>query len=241
MKASRPGPWVCAGVVLAASVWARPGAGESGPCQLMVSSKPRGATVFVDDKERGPTPVVVDGLSTGKHGLRLVLDGHETWTRTVRLRPGPRLVSADLKKLPDAAAEATPTAGRPADDTPRPSGAAAVWLAGLPRAGRWVFVGPPCAKYPEGGQQVAERRALAALKRAAKKAGVPENKRKLHTFRHFFASFCANNGVEMAKLMRWLGHSSIEMVMRYYSLGEDESRQAMVAVPFDGMGKRSAS
>jgi integrase len=66
-------------------------------------------------------------------------------------------------------------------------------LEGLPRAGRWVFVGPPCAKYPEGGQRVAERRALAALKKAAMKAGVPEKKRKLYTFRHFFASFCANS------------------------------------------------
>ena len=71
--------------------------------------------------------------------------------------------------------------------------------------------------------------------------GVPEKKRKLHTFRHFFASFCANNGVEMAKLMKWMGHASVEMVMRYYTLGEDESRQAMLAVPFEGIAERSAS
>jgi integrase len=114
-------------------------------------------------------------------------------------------------------------------------------LEGLPRDGRWVFVGPPCAKYPKGGQRVAERRALAALKKAAKAAGVPEKKRKLHTFRHFFASFAANNGVEMAKLMKWMGHASVEMVMRYYTLGEDESRQAMLAVPFEGIAERSAS
>ena len=114
-------------------------------------------------------------------------------------------------------------------------------LEGLPRDGRWVFIGPPCKKYADGGQRVAERRALAALKRAAKQAGVPEKKRKLHTFRHFFASHCANNGVEMAKLMTWMGHASVEMVMRYYTLGEDESRQAMLSVPFDGITERSAS
>ena len=51
-------------------------------------------------------------------------------------------------------------------------------LEGLPRDGRWVFVGPPCKKYPDGGQRVAERRALAELKRAARQAGVPEKKRK---------------------------------------------------------------
>jgi integrase len=55
------------------------------------------------------------------------------------------------------------------------------------------------------------------------KAGVPERKRKLHTFRHFFASFAANTGVEMAKLMKWMGHASVEMAMRYYTLDEDES------------------
>ena len=113
-------------------------------------------------------------------------------------------------------------------------------LGPLPHAGRWVFVGPPCAKFPKGGQQVAERRALAALKKAAKEAGVPDKKRKLHTFRHFFASFCANNGVAMAKLMKWMGHSSVEMVMKYYSLGEDESQRAMLNVPFDSITERSA-
>ncbi len=114
-------------------------------------------------------------------------------------------------------------------------------LGGLPRDGRWVFVGPPCKKYPDGGQRVAKRRALAALKKAAMKAGVPEKKRKLHTFRHFFASFAANNGVEMAKLMKWMGHASVEMVRRYYTLGADESRRAMLAVPFEGIAERSAS
>jgi integrase len=109
----------------------------------------------------------------------------------------------------------------------------------LPRDGRWVLTGRSCAQYPEGGQQISERRALRALKIAAGKAGVPEEKRKLHTFRHFFASFCANNGVEMAKLMKWLGHSNTEMLMRYYTLGEDESRAAMASVPFRGIAERS--
>jgi integrase len=114
-------------------------------------------------------------------------------------------------------------------------------LNSLPHEGRWVFVGPQCPKYPDGGQRVSERRALRALKRAAKAAAIPEDIRKLHTFRHFFASYCANNGVEMAKLMKWLGHSSVEMVMKYYTLEAEESRQAMLSVPFDGIAKKSAS
>jgi integrase len=114
-------------------------------------------------------------------------------------------------------------------------------LDGLPRDGRWVFLGPPCAKYPEGGQRVAERRALGALKKAARKAGVPEEKRTLHTFRHFFASFCANNGVPPFMLAKWLGHSSLEMVMRYYTLGKEESVRAMEALSCGGMAEKSES
>ena len=49
------------------------------------------------------------------------------------------------------------------------------------------------------------------------------------------------DGVEMAKLMKWMGHASVEMVMRYYTLGEDESRQAMLSVPFEGIAERSAN
>jgi integrase/recombinase XerD len=114
-------------------------------------------------------------------------------------------------------------------------------LDGLPRDGRWVFVGPPCPTYPKGGQRISGRRALRAVKSAAKKARVAAKKRTLHTFRHFFASFYANNGIEMAKLMTWMGHSSAEMVMRYYTLNDDESRRAMLAVPCEGIAERSAS
>jgi hypothetical protein len=43
----------------------------------------------------------------------------------------------------------------------------------------------------------------------------------------------------MAKLMKWTGHSSVEMLMKYYSLGEDESKQAMLSVPFEGIAESS--
>ena len=94
---------------LAALGWARTAAAEAGPCELMVFSRPKGATVFVDGKERGQTPLRAPGLSSGQHRVRVVLDGYEGWSKTVRLRPGPRIVSADLKK---AAEPASPKAAK---------------------------------------------------------------------------------------------------------------------------------
>ncbi len=34
--------------------------------------------------------------------------------------------------------------------------------------------------------------------------------------------------------MRWVGHSDISMVLRYYNLDDAESLRAMAGVPFDG-------
>lgn len=97
--------------------WARSGAAEAGPCQLMMSSRPKGATVFVDGKERGQTPLVVKGLSTGSHTLRVVLAGHKLWMKTIRFRPGPRIVSAELEK---AAGPASPAAAKEDPSAPKP-------------------------------------------------------------------------------------------------------------------------
>ena len=50
---------------------------------------------------------------------------------------------------------------------------------------------------------------------------------RLHSFRHFFCSLCANQGVSERVLMQWLGHTSSAMVKRYYHLQEDESQLQM--------------
>ncbi len=51
---------------------------------------------------------------------------------------------------------------------------------------------------------------------------------KLHSFRHHFASLCANHGVAHRKALAWLGHSSSEMLDLYYHLHDDDSRQTMM-------------
>ena len=53
---------------------------------------------------------------------------------------------------------------------------------------------------------------------------------RLHSFRHYFCSNCANVGVKERVLMSWLGHRNSKMVHRYYHLHDDESRRQMERV-----------
>lgn len=53
---------------------------------------------------------------------------------------------------------------------------------------------------------------------------------RLHSFRHFFCSVCANSGVAERVVMDWLGHANAEMVRRYYHLDAQESRRQMSRV-----------
>jgi integrase len=50
---------------------------------------------------------------------------------------------------------------------------------------------------------------------------------ELHAFRRFFISHCANQGVPPTVLMRWVGHADLRMIIRYYTLRDDESQEAM--------------
>lgn len=50
---------------------------------------------------------------------------------------------------------------------------------------------------------------------------------RLHSFRHFFCSVCANTGVPERIVMEWLGHADSAMVRHYYHLKDEESRRKM--------------
>ncbi len=50
---------------------------------------------------------------------------------------------------------------------------------------------------------------------------------RLHSFRHYFCSWCANKGVGEQTLMKWLGHRDSKMVRRYYHLHDEESLRQM--------------
>ncbi len=55
---------------------------------------------------------------------------------------------------------------------------------------------------------------------------------RLHSFRHYFCSVCANNGTPERVLMNWLGHSNSRMVKRYYHLHDEESLKQMQKITF---------
>ena len=65
---------------------------------------------------------------------------------------------------------------------------------------------------------------------------------RLHSFRHFFCSQCANHGVAERVLMTWLGHADAAMVRRYYHLDAKESQRQMnrVSIPAVDAGNGSA-
>jgi site-specific recombinase XerD len=51
---------------------------------------------------------------------------------------------------------------------------------------------------------------------------------KLHTFRHHFASLCANHHIAYRKVLAWLGHSSSDILDLYYHLHDEDSQNAMM-------------
>jgi integrase len=50
---------------------------------------------------------------------------------------------------------------------------------------------------------------------------------RLHSFRHYFCSLCANSGVPIMMVMEWLGHQDSSMVKHYYHLHDSEARRQM--------------
>jgi hypothetical protein len=50
---------------------------------LAIDSDPIGATVFIDQKRAGETPLVLTNLRAGSHAVRLERNGYERWTSAV--------------------------------------------------------------------------------------------------------------------------------------------------------------
>jgi len=82
-----------------------------------------------------------------------------------------------------------------------------------------------------------ERQMLKRLKEICKEIGLANPEQyKLHSFRHHFASLCANHHVAYRKALAWLGHSSSEILDLYYHLNDADSQAAMQALAGDGLG-----
>ena len=85
-------------------------------------------------------------------------------------------------------------------------------------------------------KNITERKLLKRLKILCEKCDFESPRQyKLHSFRHHFASICANHHVAYRKALTWLGHSSSEMLELYYHLHDDDSQKAMLALANSGI------
>jgi hypothetical protein len=66
---------------------------------LLVESRPTGASVFLDGKRVGTTPMSLPSVTVGNHAVRLELPGFKPWTASVRVVAGERnRVAASLEQ-----------------------------------------------------------------------------------------------------------------------------------------------
>ena len=95
---------------------------------------------------------------------------------------------------------------------------------------------------PLGGvikPDIVRRALIKVLTPLAEKFSTPEGEigfkdGRLHSFRHYFCSVCANTGVPEQVVMQWLGHRDSQMVRHYYHLHDEEAQRQMLKVNFVG-------
>jgi integrase len=111
-------------------------------------------------------------------------------------------------------------------------------LEGRPRAADGlVFHGPQGGRLkPDTVRRVLVREVLTRLRERfptpAGAVGFADG--RLHSFRHYFCSRCANSGVPEQVVMEWLGHRDSAMVRHYYHLHDDEAQRQMKRLDFLG-------
>ncbi len=107
----------------------------------------------------------------------------------------------------------------------------------LPAPDGVVFHGPKGGRLkPDTVRQVLIREVLTPL---SPRFPAPDDQvgfrgGRLHSFRHFFCSACANTGVPEQVVMTWLGHRDSDMVRHYYHLHDDEAQRQMRRLDFLG-------
>jgi len=100
----------------------------------------------------------------------------------------------------------------------------------MPRKGAYVFYGPRGGRLkPDTARRILIREVLEPLEKrfpsAPHEHGFKDG--RLHSFRHYFASLCANSGVSEPVVKAWLGHQDSEMVRHYYHLHDEEAHRQM--------------
>ncbi len=95
---------------------------------------------------------------------------------------------------------------------------------------------PPLSTYSKNAT-MHPKRLSAVLREKFEELGIPNGYSSTHRLRHTFATNFVRNGGGVFPLQRILGHSTVQMTMRYVMLAEDDLREAhKKASPIDRMG-----
>ena len=92
----------------------------------------------------------------------------------------------------------------------------------------------PSGTYPNGGRPSNTKKLNYYFKAAAARAGVDGF--AVHSLRHFFKTFCINNGVPREIVDRGQGHADGSVSGGYYHLNREVSKEHMHRVPFGNNG-----
>jgi integrase len=99
-------------------------------------------------------------------------------------------------------------------------------LQALPTESELVFLMPD-------GRQVSAKKLRRYLKSLCKQCGFENPKQfKLHTFRHFFASYCAQQNMSYKYVLEWMGHSSSAILDMYFTMNDKHSQTAVNSLSF---------
>jgi hypothetical protein len=72
------------------------------------------------------------------------------------------------------------------------------------------------------------------LKNLCEQCGLPNPQQyKLHTFRHFFASYCAQQNLSYKYVLEWMGHSSRDVPDMYFTMNDRHAQAAMNSLSFN--------
>ncbi len=84
------------------------------------------------------------------------------------------------------------------------------------------------------GTKVSPKNLLRHLKKLRCQCGLTNpNQYKLHTFRHFFASYCAQQNLSYKYVLEWMGHSSSDVLDLYFTMNDRQAQAAMNSLSFN--------
>jgi site-specific recombinase XerD len=84
------------------------------------------------------------------------------------------------------------------------------------------------------GKKVSAKKLRRYLKNLCRHCGFQNSwQYKLHIFRHFFASYCAQQNLSYKYVLEWMGHSSSAILDMYFTMNDRHAQAAMNSMSFE--------